>query len=307
MQTQTIFSTLNWNHNFPFDDELKVKHSLRIRRSISDLTKASSEDQSQKRQILDLMESLNGDQVSSPTIYQQVILNYRGQSTVSKIFEVMEKEQQRPITSQFNVEFKGYAAKGQKMVWDKVIKALRTLKKIAPGTLDFINCYVAKMVFSLQDGCVTSNSNIQLVGQIEISNVHYRKMTEHLLISTLIHEAIHNYLYLHEEELRFMTRPSASIKASSPWTGNPICLHSFVHACYVWYSLDRFWRNILKQDTFSPWYEPSQELFIKVKKGFLNPDFDQLLSKHIDEIRPDILSEISAMKAELVADIGVLR
>jgi hypothetical protein len=62
--------------------------------------------------------------------------------------------------------------------------------------------------------------------------------------SGLIHESIHNLLYMIEWDAPFSihTTRQHDVTARSPWTGRVLPVASFIHACFVWHGLRSFWR-----------------------------------------------------------------
>lgn len=67
----------------------------------------------------------------------------------------------------------------------------------------------------------------------------------HVLAESLLHEATHTAVDCAELESPLILDPVALADAtvSSPWTGNPLSLHAFLHACAVWAVLLEYWAN----------------------------------------------------------------
>lgn len=65
------------------------------------------------------------------------------------------------------------------------------------------------------------------------------------MVSALVHEAVHHYLYMLEflHPLYMWRNPSdfEEARVTSPWTGVTLPLSSFCHALVVWHVLNRFW------------------------------------------------------------------
>lgn len=73
-----------------------------------------------------------------------------------------------------------------------------------------------------------------------------------MLAESLVHEAIHSLIYSYEVR-DWWIRPERQnkIHVRSPWSGNMLNIHSYVHACFVWYALWQFWSLAIKRSVFS--------------------------------------------------------
>jgi hypothetical protein len=92
----------------------------------------------------------------------------------------------------------------------------------------------------------SSGSFFSLPGLVLLTNPH-RGLDPVDIEEALIHEAIHCYLFLCESPLHPIVLESRdySTKLRSPWTENPIGLHSYIHAAAVWYGLFHYWKRAL--------------------------------------------------------------
>lgn len=81
----------------------------------------------------------------------------------------------------------------------------------------------------------------------------------------LVHEAIHGLLYKIELAFPFYDPEAATqVKVVSPWSQRTLQLHSFVHACFVWYGLWNFWR-------LAPSIDQRDSLLEQAARGFVAP------------------------------------
>jgi hypothetical protein len=83
------------------------------------------------------------------------------------------------------------------------------------------------------------------IGRVVMLNAHL--FAETGWANALVHEAIHSLLYRVEQESPFLPTvdPAGSGPiAISPWTGSTLHLHTYIHACLVWYGLVHFWRAV---------------------------------------------------------------
>jgi HEXXH motif-containing protein len=64
------------------------------------------------------------------------------------------------------------------------------------------------------------------------------------VVGALVHEAIHQLLYVLEYAGPFIVEDKETkekARITSLWSGRALRLHSFFHACFVWYGLANFW------------------------------------------------------------------
>lgn len=81
-------------------------------------------------------------------------------------------------------------------------------------------------------------------GLVRFTNAHLPSVESPDLMESLVHEAIHCVLHIHEELTEpFVTNDAADPTVTSPWTGATIRLQSYVHACAVWYGIYWLWSS----------------------------------------------------------------
>ncbi len=89
-----------------------------------------------------------------------------------------------------------------------------------------------------------SFSNKPVIGRMGLANADSNRWTIGKIADALVHEAIHaliykieltNCLYLDNEV------EAEKFRIVSPWSGRKLPVHSFVHACFVWFGLYNFW------------------------------------------------------------------
>jgi hypothetical protein len=79
-------------------------------------------------------------------------------------------------------------------------------------------------------------------GLVRLANVHLHTVKLPHLNQALVHEAIHCFLHVHEELTgRFVPDDPGDLTIASPWTGAPLKLQTYVHACAVWYGVYWLW------------------------------------------------------------------
>ena len=89
-----------------------------------------------------------------------------------------------------------------------------------------------------------SFSNKPVIGRMGLANVDSDRWTVSKIADAIVHEAIHALIY--KIELANSLYLDYSVESEpfivvSPWSGRKLPLHSFVHACFVWFGLWNFW------------------------------------------------------------------
>jgi hypothetical protein len=94
-----------------------------------------------------------------------------------------------------------------------------------------------------------------------------------------VHESIHSFLYIIEEKYHFLADRSATgpIKVTSPWTGRVLDLHSFLHACHVWFGLWQFWGRAIHAGVFDE--SIARKYHDESRAGFDKPSLNEALDR----------------------------
>jgi hypothetical protein len=138
------------------------------------------------------------------------------------------------------------------------------------------------------------------VGLIAVTNGHRRDLDEAWIADSLVHESIHSFLYMVEGFEPFY----ASIEASrgrlteSPWSGKMLYLHSYVHACFVWFGLLSFWNQARASELFTT---PTAEFFRQRARSGFGADTLERLGTGINDISNPVRQAITAMQQIVIA------
>ena len=125
------------------------------------------------------------------------------------------------------------------------------------------------------------------------------------LASALIHEAMHQVLYKIEFGGAFVF-PDPEVwaaRATSLWTGRDLPLHSFIHACFIWYGLSQFWALPGARSIFG--LEAVEQELGRATRGFRrgNP-LDTLGSKSC-MLRYDVAKVATSLHGKLFRDLAL--
>jgi hypothetical protein len=89
----------------------------------------------------------------------------------------------------------------------------------------------------------SSSSWPQVTGLAALVNAHRPEINDDWVTDALVHEAIHSLLNMAELGAPLYRSQAAAneYRAVSPWSGRVLKMHSYVHACFVWFGLWCFW------------------------------------------------------------------
>lgn len=149
------------------------------------------------------------------------------------------------------------------------------------------------------------------IGLIRCDNFHNLHDDMPEVIDMLVHESIHQYLHLFEEQL-FSFVDTTRISAArleerifpSPWSGHELDLRSYTHAILVWYGLWHFWRQMERSGFTNPELnaESIRQKINEAAVGFLKAES---VLTNLDEARsalhPDYAGEIEQLQKEIRA------
>jgi hypothetical protein len=128
----------------------------------------------------------------------------------------------------------------------KVLAAIEALRDACPPALALVSSVVEVLALRRETANATafySSTFPGCPGLVRLTNTHLPETGTRLIVEALVHEAIHCILHIHEElEEPFVRKEEHShAKITSPWTGAPIRLQSYIHACAVWYGIYWLW------------------------------------------------------------------
>jgi len=139
------------------------------------------------------------------------------------------------------------AAAGRAIAIGKIDRALTALAATCPPAYHLVTT-MTRVIMPRQDSVhpdfYTSASIRTTIGRTVLNNPHNATVTIPQLMSSLVHEAIHAYLYIEERSQPLVTdwERAYDATAASPWTGTTLSLPTYLHACFVWHGLRALWR-----------------------------------------------------------------
>jgi hypothetical protein len=130
------------------------------------------------------------------------------------------------------------------------------------------------------------------IGRMGLVNLHTPAASIYTIANSIIHESIHSLIYKMELQQPLYTDQHAahSVTTTSPWTGRSLQVHSFVHACFVWYGLLNFW-SLMPEAT-----PEVARLKARARRGFAAESLFSVLSREaLEVIQPDVCEVIGEL------------
>jgi hypothetical protein len=126
------------------------------------------------------------------------------------------------------------------------------------------------------------------------------------LADSLVHEAIHAFLYIIAYDLPFVHGAASERelddeeqrrKLRSPWSGRQLDPYSFAHAVFVWFGLWQFWTIALETEVFPR--ERAAKLRAAAQRGFAGTALRHEIDGSADVLTPAIRAALGALKHEI--------
>ena len=157
----------------------------------------------------------------------------------------------------------------------------------------------ANVVLDAETPKFTSGSTSQYVGRSLFCNAHLPGVDGDLMAESLVHEAIHSLLYMHEVREAWIdedviTRDSV---VESPWSGATLLIRPFLQACFVWFGLAHFWSRAQGGSAFRP--ERVEARLEVARRGFLDGPLEARISRYAPYIAAPVLELVHTMQAQV--------
>jgi len=207
----------------------------------------------------------------------------------------------RYVNSMADCPFEPYTPAETVILYENLEKAFESVSAISKPAAQLFQNFVAVIVprkNPLRPRNSGSSSTPSHVGRLLLRNGHLMDCARQA--ESLVHEAIHSILDVLETSEPFADHPEQpcdNIPVRSPWSNNEIPLRIYVHACYVWYGLVKFWKAARQTDVFPQ--EVVNERFALALSGFRGADPAERLLPYKETIRPATLEVTSSLRCEL--------
>ncbi len=196
-----------------------------------------------------------------------------------------------------------YSAEERSLVCEKLNAAFSRIERISEAAAYLIKQHVKVIIPLKAAGHVyISTSHPRVPGRILLLGVELYPLS--VLTSTLVHESIHQVLYILEWAGPFIIEdPDArAAQLKSGWSGRDLTLSSYVHACFVWYGLANFWARARSSEVFEA--VNVQEEMARSMAGFRDGNPLDLLAPYLGMLRYDVLKTAATFRDRLQSMIG---
>jgi len=182
----------------------------------------------------------------------------------------------------------------------RLAQALDAIAVVSPAASELIQKYV-RVILLRKDAeaqALITCSYDHFTGKVGFVNVHLSKISLGRLMDGLVHEAIHSFLYMLEEGRPFFpTEEAANLMGlNSPWSGRMLRLHTFLHACYVWFGLWQFWKEAMILEAVS--LPETCRMLDRARSGFFRPE----MVDRIRELDPHLTRDAKPV-IQLINDV----
>ena len=192
-------------------------------------------------------------------------------------------------------EYLQYTAEEKALVCKNLNESLNQIERVSPAAADLIRQHI-KVIIPLKAvnrSETGSTSQPRFPGRVLLRGVEHGMFG--WLASSLVHEAMHQVLYILEWAGPF-TLGDFDVKASmvkSGWTGRDLQPHSYIHACFIWYGVSNFWLRARSSDAFDA--ELVERELAKSMAGFVNENPVERLAACSGMVRFDVLRAASTL------------
>ena len=197
---------------------------------------------------------------------------------------------------------------------DRVLRnaeqAMGLLDQGCPAAASFVRRTMRRLVLRLDDSRpgFASNSPQGLVGLAVLRNGHLLIVDDVVIAEALVHETIHGFVGMSEAiglaSRRLEERWLADDRfyegfscAVSPWTGTPLDLPTYLHACFVWWGLLQLWAGLSGSGLFDE--RRIRSRLVRAARGFKGRALLLPLRPHLAALHPELLATFEAMAGEV--------
>lgn len=201
-------------------------------------------------------------------------------------------------------EFLEFTPDEIRAVWNRLVDVFDRIEIISGDAARLIKEFVRVIIPLKVPNGVGSTSERSFPGRVLLRGIEACDPVR--IVSALVHESIHQFLYLLEYEGTFVLREPED-KVKSLWSGRLLPLHSYFHACFVWYGLSKFWALARESNADVFGEENVQRELDRCLAGFRGQNPVSALGTNATMVRSDALRIAGLLQESLVAELGNYR
>lgn len=195
-------------------------------------------------------------------------------------------------------EYVQYSVEQKALVCEKLNAAFNLIERVSEATAHLIKQHI-KVIIPLNTGVpgYGSTSQPHMPGRVLLRGAEASPLGA--LASALVHEAMHQVLYILEWGGTFIVEDPdvRAARAKSEWTNRDLPLHSHIHACFIWYGLSNFWLHARSSEAFEA-IDVERQL-ARSLAGFRYRNPIELLAPHAGMVRYDVLKIAGTLRDRL--------
>jgi hypothetical protein len=140
------------------------------------------------------------------------------------------------------------------------------------------------------------SSNQTEIGRANLINPQLPGLTSVPIAASLVHEGIHNLLYILEQEAPLIADRNLAFasRVRSPWSHKEVNLRALVHATFVWYAMYFMWNALGTTKAF----DPTDTCYLRdfSLRGFTDDRIGIVLRPWAEVIRKDVWAELTSLR-----------
>jgi hypothetical protein len=204
-------------------------------------------------------------------------------------------------------EYVQYSEDEKALVCEKLNNLFSRIERVSEAAAYLIKQHI-KVIIPLktaESGGSGSTSQPRYPGRVLLRGVDVGSFGA--LASGLVHEAMHQVLYILEWGGPFIVEDPdvRAARAKSEWTGRDLPLHSFIHACFIWYGLSNFWARARFSDAFDA--ADVERQLARSLIGFRDQNPVERLAPYAGMARYDVLKIAGTLRDRLQSVISESR
>jgi hypothetical protein len=192
-------------------------------------------------------------------------------------------------------EYLSYSADEKAVVCEKLDEAFSQIERVSEAAAYLIKQHI-KVVIPLKaaQGGYGSTSQPHFPGRVLLRGVEICPPAS--LATNLVHESIHQVMYILEWGGPFFIEDAdaRAVRVKSLWTGRDLPLHSFIHACFVWYGLANFWTQTAASEVFQT--ADVEKQLTRSMAGFVNQNPADQLTPYAGMLRYDVVKTAATLR-----------
>jgi hypothetical protein len=199
---------------------------------------------------------------------------------------------------------------------ERIEQEMRRLEEIVPEAVSYVRTVMQELWLvrdDTKDGFF-SNSPQGFIGRAVLTNPHLAMVDAVMLVEAVVHEATHGFVGMSEaiglagldpaERWLLDDGPYDGVsRVASAWTGKPLDIPTYLHACFVWWGLLRLWSRVTGTGTFDEGRVRSR--LMRAASGFLDSALVAELRPHAGLIQPALLHTLDDLGTSVDAALRV--